>query len=565
MKIKTSLLLGLAAIAISFLAVRFFFTPQGFTFHDETQIVNLYEYFKALDHGQFPPRWAPDVHFGYGSPFLEFNYQLPYYLGYPLHLLGVSLTQILKILLGFSVLAGALGMYLLGLHLASPGAALVAAVLYTYTPYRAVDVFVRGTLGEAYALALFPWLFLAYLRFQTRPSLARLLPAGALFGLFLINHQIAFLFGFAVLLALFAVPALVKRQGHFLFRLVISFLVGLALAAYYALPVLLEKKFIQSGSPFDFYVHFPFIKQLIYSPWGYLASVEGIYDGLSFQVGLPNLAIILLAVLLFIARLIRRRPIPLVPLFTLGTIFISFFLMNIRSSFFWRVFPFTSEVQFPWRLLLIATWLTPLLYLYLHQFLPRWGKVAFGLLIASTAFIIVLPYYHPGELADHYDAYYLRRFLPKAVLLPGETISADYLKHTEDYLPLPKGAVRPAASLPQPLVSLYDSRLEVTSASPFKLKAKVTASQPDTLTFSAFAYPGWQVKLNSQPSNASTNLDGALTFAVPAGQTQVEVFFSETPVRRFSNIISLGSFILLLQYFIYYLWRHVPHPFTRSK
>jgi len=39
---------------------------------------------------------------------------------------------------------------------------------------------------------------------------------------------------------------------------------------------------------FNFKDHFPFIKQLIFSPWGHGASLWGPGDGMSFQVGIIN-------------------------------------------------------------------------------------------------------------------------------------------------------------------------------------------------------------------------------------------------------------------------------------
>src|SRR3990167_5156459 len=112
---KTKLL----ALSVSLLLVlptfAFFLTDKMFTFHDETQIANLQQYFKALDFGQFPPRWAPDMHFEYGSPFLSFNYQLPYYLGYLGHLGRLPDIVIFKFLLALSVILGAVGMYSAGL------------------------------------------------------------------------------------------------------------------------------------------------------------------------------------------------------------------------------------------------------------------------------------------------------------------------------------------------------------------------------------------------------------------------------------------------------------------
>jgi len=154
---KTKLVSLIILIALIFPTFKFFLGDKMFTFNDETQIANLHHYFKTIDLGQFPPRWAPDMHFEYGSPFLSFNYQLPYYLGYLGHLGRLPDIVIFKFLLAFSVILGAVGMYSAGLTITSSILfSLFAAVLYSYTPYQAIDHFVRGSLGEVFALALFP-------------------------------------------------------------------------------------------------------------------------------------------------------------------------------------------------------------------------------------------------------------------------------------------------------------------------------------------------------------------------------------------------------------------------
>src|SRR5687767_13269114 len=92
MKNKTVLLYLFFTVLFTIPAVFSIFYHSFFTFHDETQIVNLYEFFKTIDLGQFPPRWGLDFHFNYGSPFLQFYYQTPYYIGYLFHKLGFSVV-----------------------------------------------------------------------------------------------------------------------------------------------------------------------------------------------------------------------------------------------------------------------------------------------------------------------------------------------------------------------------------------------------------------------------------------------------------------------------------------
>jgi hypothetical protein len=337
---------------LSLVAVRFLFTSQGYTFHDETQIANLYEYFKAIKLGQFPPRWAPDSHFGYGSPFLTFNNPLPYYLGFIINSLGFGLIHTFKILLALSVLFGALGAFLLGSTLATPLIGLLASVIYTYLPYHAVDVFVRGALGESYSIAIFPFILLALHHLIKNPTPIKKIYLGIVMSLFLLSHQIGSLLGFPLIfIFLLTFPGTLKLRDRFS-SFCQSLLITLGFSSFYLFPLVFERKYINEVSPFNFYDHFPFIKQLIYSPWGYGASQIGPNDGMSFQLGLPLLILLILVLLKF------KNRFRLILLSILG---ISFYLMNIRSSWAWNLLPLTQMVQFPWRILIISLWLSPLL------------------------------------------------------------------------------------------------------------------------------------------------------------------------------------------------------------
>lgn len=528
---------------LSLAAVRFLFNPAGYTFHDETQIANLYEYFKAIKLGQFPPRWAPDSHFGYGSPFLTFNYPLPYYLGFIINFLGFGLLHTFKILLGLSVLIGATGAFLLGSTLASPLIGLLSSVIYTYLPYHAVDVFVRGALGESFAIAIFPFVLLLLHQLVNRPTSIHKILLGLTMSLFLLSHQIGSLLGFPLIfIFLFIFPGTLTIKGRFI-SFCQSILITLGLASFYLFPLVFERRYINEVSPFNFYDHFPFIKQLIYSPWGYGASQIGPVDGMSFQLGLPLIVLLILVLLKF------KNPLRLT---LLSISAISLYLMNIRSSWAWNLLPLTQMVQFPWRILIIFIWISPLLLVSIageYKFLKNKAIVLFvTALIAVSGF----SFYKPGELADHSDSYFLRRFLPSSVLVGGEKVSADYLNFEEDYLTLPKNAIRPKGLPKSRFTSLGQSDIKIETQTPFLYTAKINTSSRDQITFHTFNFPGWEVTVNQNLIEHQSDSNGFITFAIEPGNYSLEVRFKESVVRRLGNIISLGSLILLIQLLIYY-------------
>src|SRR3989344_4541003 len=556
---KTKLIFLGILIALIFPTYSFFLSDKMFTFNDETQIANLYHYFKTIDLGQFPPRWAAGMHFEYGSPFPGFNYQLPYYLGYLGHLADLPLTVIFKLLLVLSVVAGAAGMFFAGIAITGSNFfAFFAAVLYTYTPYQSIDHFVRGSLGEVFALALFPWIFLAGYSILKKDHPVKVATLGILLAALILSHQPAALVTLPFFALIFITPVVVQKKYTVAISYLKSVVLAFLLSAYYWIPVIFEKQFIKTGGPFNYLDQFPFIKQLIYSAWSYQGANPFSSDTFSFQIGLVNLLILALATIYFVYGFIKKQKKSSSDIWlfrtTLVMTLVAIFLMNIRSDFVWRSFSLLQQIQFPWRLLMFTTWFTPLLFLLMvTKFPDRFTKpVTFVLLVSVIA--INVGYFRPGLIVDRKDQYYQRIFLVRSVLSPGETVSADYLNFAEDYAPLPVKAVRPKALPAAKLTPMYKStKIEVFDGNPLSYVVKVDNKTSETLTFHTFNYPGWEVSYDDVTAIIKPDEIGAITFALPPGSRQVKITFGETPLRTASNIISTGAIVFTLLGLNYYL------------
>lgn len=536
---KTILIL---VILFTFPAVFALLYHSMFTFHDETQIVNMYEYFKTMDLGQFPPRWGLDFHFNYGSPLLQFYYQLPYYLGYPFHLLGLSITDIFKLLLILSFFIGSIGMYTLGLHITTPMWALVSAVIYTYTPYRAVATYVRGSLGESFSLAFFPWVFLASYRFYKHPDNKGAILAGLSWTVMILTHQLATIF-FIPLVGILGFIFLIKNHKIFKYILLAG-LTSLLSSAYYLFPLVMESGYIKPSSPFNFYDHFPFLSQLIYSPWGYRASLWGIEDGLSFQLGIIPLFILAITILAAYALLKqkKREQERTTFLYLLAAIPVTIFLMNIRSvPYFWNLFPFTQTVQFPWRLLMLTSFLIPAAFLFVSKMIPKKNGLYFALLLLFVTPMVTIRFFQPGEIYDRNDDYYLHRFLPNQAAQDKAIVSEEYLNHTEDYVSLPIDAIRPS-TLPAVKLTAIETDTTITVLAPddpFNQKYSLDLQNADTITFHTFAYPNWQLELDSEPLEYQKDDLGAIIAKLPAGEHILTITYTKTTVQRISDLLSM--------------------------
>jgi len=298
---KTLLILFLITLPslISFFNTQFFYT-QDYIF-----IARLQQMSKALSDGYFPVRWAGDLRFG--EPLFNFYAPLPYYLGALIKLLGFNYIWVAKILFILSSFLSAVTMYLLCRKLFNQKSAFLATALYIWAPYRAVDLYVRGALSEAFAFVFFPLIFYASLLLSQKITLRRIsFLSISLAGLFL-THNVTTLI-FLPFLFLWWLYLWIKQKNR---RLILHFcsslVLGLGLSATFLLPAVFERGFIQTKyllvGYFDFRAHFVAFYQFFSTFWGYGSSLWGPIDDMSFQVGLAHWVAMLFALVVgFIKR-----------------------------------------------------------------------------------------------------------------------------------------------------------------------------------------------------------------------------------------------------------------------
>src|SRR3990167_8659822 len=160
-KIWVGILELLAVLIITIPAYISLLNPFYFSMHDMQQIARLYLLDKGIQQGYLFSRWVDILGFNFGYPLFNFYPPFVYYLAELFHLVGVSLTQSIKLVFILGFILSAVGMYLLARRHLGRAAGFLAAVLYTYFSYHAVLIYVRGALAEFFTLSLLPVLFLS--------------------------------------------------------------------------------------------------------------------------------------------------------------------------------------------------------------------------------------------------------------------------------------------------------------------------------------------------------------------------------------------------------------------
>ena len=496
------ILLILSLPAISALLI-----PGGFTSHDLTHhIVRQTQMHQLLAEGQFPPRWSAYLNNGYGYPVFLFNYPLPALIGEVFHHVGFTFSDSVQAVLLLSLPISAIGMYLyIKSWLGNTTSAILGSLFYLYAPIRFLNVYVSAALGNAVALAIVPFVFYSIA--------ANRKIVGALFLAALItSHNVTALMFFPIFVV-FAVFAKRMRTSLPIFAL------GLSLSAFFWLPALVEKQYIQYDQllPNFWTDHFATVRQLIRSPWGYGLSVPGPNDGLSFQIGLAHLFVVCLSVLFL--PFSHHRP---QTIFALCLFIFAIFLILPASTFLWNHLPLLSLVQFPPRFLIYTVFAASLSVAILRP------SRSFSLLL-----ILLVLYANRNHLAinqvfDPGDDYYLTN----------QSTTTTFNEH------LPIGADTPSKPAASKFSFLSGSgTVTYTTNISHHVIVTLTTTDQALVQFNQYYFPGWTYILDGQPLPASPSLP---SFSTTQGTHTFVAHFGHTPIRLVADLTSLVSFILLL-------------------
>jgi uncharacterized membrane protein len=536
-----------------------------FPMHDDLQVGRLYQMDLCFRDWQIPCRWVPDMGYGYGYPLFNYYPPLPYYLGEIFHLLGFSYLNSIKILFILALLFSGIFAYLLGKELWGKYGGIVTAVFYLYAPYHAVDVYVRGALNEFCALALFPAVFWATYKLIKEKKKIFIALLAFFLALLLLSHNLMafFILPFLGIFALFLIWYLrdkvsPKTNSYFrqnkkiIYWLLLSGIWGLALAAFFTLPVIFEQRFVHLETMFmgyfNYLAHFATINQLFFSRfWGYGASVWGIEDGLSFSIGQIHWFLGATALIIFGCFYLRKKRKEIWLIFLLFVFFlITTFLAHQRSSFIWSTLPVLANMQFPWRFVGLSGFFVSFLSGSIFLLIKNKKKT---LLLASLLIIIVVAanfsFFQPEKILRISDDEKL--FSANGWYKLQTDAIFDYLPV---YTPLPPAAPAPT----QP----YFVRGEGGEIRDFQKgtdwqKFQVEVFSESLLQLPLYDFPGWQVLVNGKPVEINhQNQLGLITISLKSGDYQIEAQLEETPVRKTGNYLSLLAWLGMLGFVIKY-------------
>ena len=505
----------------------------------EWAVVRAAEMFREVRDKQIPPRYSGALNFSYGYPLFNFTYPLPYYLATILHIFKFGFIDSVKFLFAASVVFSGFFMFLASKTFwKSFFAGLVSAILYIYLPYRLVDLYVRGSLGESISFVFFALILWCITKLLENPKSKLITIIAAIsYGSLIMAHNIMAVY-FSIFLGTLMVGFWFFGRKQTLFAMIKFIILGIGLSCFFWFPALFEKNLILlSKIPIaDRARYFITLQQFIFSPWGY--GDPATVGGFTYQLGFPQLVLFLCTCIFLVYSYFKKKKsfqtldykiAVLCILVSLG----AFLLMFSPFEIFWKL-PLLKEINFPWTFLGLLGFTVS----FLCGFLATIGRLRFVIfVIAVTSIPLFLQYAKPQYYNNRNDNYYLTN---DATTTASSELMPLWVKDFPTMRPLNK-------------VQLLTGKgtISAVSSSSKLLRFNANISSSSVIQINTIYYPGWTASVDGR--NVITrysNSRGVMDILVPSGNHAVKLSFSETPQRLVSDIVSLVTLLIITGWYI---------------
>lgn len=495
-KKNTKILFFLLAVVITIPAI-FGLIHQGFFPTDDGNwmVIRFSAFYEALRNGQFPVRFLFRLNNGFGYPVADFLYPLFMYLGVPIHVLGFNFVNTIKVIFGLSLVFSSIFVFSWLRKLFDNSSALLGAILYTYFPYHLWDIYKRGSVGEVLALAIVPFIF-------WQAERKNFLFMGLGIALLITAHNSLAL----IFLPFIFLYILIKKFT--VWNLVKTFSLGFGLSSFFWIPALYDKQFtvFDKTAVSDFFKYFINVKDLD-------------------VIGLVFFVIILGSIsLLFLKR-------DKLSVYMLAATLLVTALAFPFTFYLWKYFPFAGYIQFPFRVISFTIFGLSYLIAYQLNFFKGKLKIIFLLFYLVIIAVSARNFAFPEKFQYYPDSFY-------STNQDSTTVKNEYMpkwvKEVPSVMPKEKLTVLKGQNTVQNLLTNGN-----------KTTFSLNVESQSELQLNTVYFPGWIVRVDGKQVPVSyENTNGNIGFSVSPGAHSVNISFGETPVRIFSDVLSLLSLIV---------------------
>src|SRR3989338_1129802 len=506
--------------------------------HDgEYHVIRFFLFDEALRDGNFYPRWEAHLNNGFGVPLFNFVYPLPNYVASILHLANISFIDSFKISMLVATIIGGVFFYLWSREFWGRLGGVVSSIFYTFSPYHFVDIYIRGSVGEVWALGFFPAFLWAYTKFVKSKRKVFLILSSIFLALIIFSHNILALmfFVFSLSYIVFLISK-EKSKKYLILNTLYLILLGLGLSAIFWLPAIYETKYVTGLQIFDVTSKFPELYQLLIPSWGSGFSGTGIQNELSYQVGAANLLAIFLSMMVITLQIKRESNKLPCTLFFFACFIFTFYLMLNISLPVWKTIPLMNYFQFPWRLLSLEIIFASFLAgsIFSLNIKSKFINFSFAIFLIFTAFILGIGYTKPAYYHDRTDNYYITRsnFIDGTNSI-GNVFNTIYLKSI------------PAKEKERAIFIKGSGKIALEKAKSNLYSFTIQADKNSEIQINLSYFPGWEVYINDKKESLKLTQNGRFAFPV-SRKNKAEIVFNETLIRKVSAFISITSLGLMI-------------------
>ncbi|RJQ26348.1 hypothetical protein C4577_03785 [Candidatus Parcubacteria bacterium] len=512
--------------------------PEGHDIYAHTTYGKLF--YQALEEGQFPVRWTEWVKEGHSQPLFNFYQVGFYYFLSTIHFIIPSFILSIKISLFILWLTGSLFTYLFMKKFGTLPAT-IAVLVYSFSPYLFLDIYIRSAFPEFMVITLMPGLFWSLDRLLTRGRLVYLPFLSFFTGFAIISHLPAFIIFTPLIVGYILLLFLKKETG--LWKIVqagAGGLLGIGLASFYLLPAIFELNLINiellKSTYFDFHQHFVDINSLIAYFWGYAGPWKQSENKISYIIISAQWTLLTMSSLTLISSKKLTYLKPYLFFSIIGLIYILFFSQKL-STVVWEKLFFLQFIQFPWRFFMVIPFISALLSGVLLSTVSNMRRRIIIILFLIITILIIYPLY----------------------LIPAKTISLDFfdlsyrqwknhpLTQKEAYIEPgynPKGVIVQPENLNKKWQS--EANVILQEATSHSLLLQIFSLNNTTIVIHTYYFPGWRAWIGNQevPITPTKN-NNFIKINLPKGSYDLQIKFTDTPIRGFSNLVSLVSIFIL--------------------
>lgn len=498
-------------------------------------VARIANFYQSLSEGNLIPRWAENLNWGYGHPILMFLYPLPSYFASLFHFLGLSFIDSVKIVFVLGFIASGAAMYLWLKNFLDKYAAFFGAILYMFAPYRFVDLYVRGAIGEHIAF-IFPPLVLYFLLKLSQDSKNKLfytVGASLSFSFLILSHNAISLM-FIPFIALYIIYLFyLKKDKKILLYSFSSIILGLGLSFFFWFPAFFEGKYtlrdiVTEG---EYVKRFVNPASLIFGKWSF--GTSGVF---STQIGIVNLIIVLISPIVLFKLLKEKSKLLLFFVLTFFYFLFSSFLLLKESNFIYQMITTLQKLQFPWRFLSTVVFSSAILGAFSIYILnKRYQKIVLLLLVLLTLGLS-FPYWKTNGYFQKGDKFFSDIY--KGTTDTGESSPIWSIRFME------KSAKAEIEVISGEAILEKQQRKPTYHSYQINVLSETARIRENTLYF-----PNWIVLVDGKETPIEFQdpaSRGIITFYISQGEHKVELLFKDTKLRTVSNIISFASLLTLV-------------------